>query len=253
MLALDFPPIAELLRWRDLVPAIGFNKISLIVVLAVVISVTVFALANRKDPMKPPTGVRNFAEVIVEFIQQQIIMPTVGRSGMGWTPFLLAMFLFIFLSNITGIIPIMQMPATARLAIPLFLSVLVWLVFIGAGIKHQGIGYFGHLVWPPGVPVALKPLVGLIELVSTLVVRPFSLTIRLFANLLAGHMLLVTFAVLTESLVSSDAFALKPVAILPLLMLVFLTAFEVLVAFLQAYIFVILAAVYIDSSVHPEH
>lgn len=253
MLALDFPPIAELLRWRDLVPAIGFNKISLIVVLAVVISVTVFALANRKDPMKPPTGVRNFAEVIVEFIQQQIIMPTVGRSGMGWTPFLLAMFLFIFLSNITGIIPIMQMPATARLAIPLFLSVLVWLVFIGAGIKHQGLGYFGHLVWPPGVPVALKPLVGLIELVSTLVVRPFSLTIRLFANLLAGHMLLVTFAVLTESLVSSDAFALKPVAILPLLMLVFLTAFEVLVAFLQAYIFVILAAVYIDSSVHPEH
>jgi F-type H+-transporting ATPase subunit a len=253
VLALEFPPIAELLRWRDLIPAIGFNKISLIVVLAVVVSTIVFALANRKDPLKPPTGVRNFAEVLVEFIQQQIIMPTVGRSGMGWTPFLLSIFLFIFLTNIPGVIPIFQMPATARLAIPLFLSMVVWFVFIGAGIKHQGAGYFLHLIWPPGVPVALKPLVGLIELVSTLLVRPFSLTIRLFANLLAGHMLLVTFAVLTKELVGSDAIALKPVAILPLLMLVFITAFEVLVAFLQAYIFVILTAVYIDSSVHPEH
>lgn len=253
MLALDFPPINEILRWRDLIPAIGFNKISLIVVMAVIISVTVFALAVRQDPMKPPRGVRNFAEVIVEFIEQQIIMPTIGRSGMGWTPMLLTMFVFIFLCNITGIIPVLQMPATARLAIPLFLSLVVWLVFIGAGIKAQGLGYFGHLVWPPGVPVALKPLVGLIELVSTLLVRPFSLTIRLFANLLAGHILLVTFAVLAQELVKNDNILFKGMSILPWLMLVFLTAFEVLVAFLQAYIFVILTAVYIDSSVHPEH
>jgi F-type H+-transporting ATPase subunit a len=253
VLALDFPPINEILRWRDLIPAIGFNKISLIVVLAVVISVVVFLMAVRRDPMKPPTGVRNFAEVLVEFIEQQIIMPTIGRSGLGWTPFLLTLFVFIFLCNIPGIIPILQMPATARLAIPLFLSVVVWLVFIGAGLKHQGVGYFTHLVWPPGVPVALKPLVGLIELVSTLLVRPFSLTIRLAANLLAGHILLVTFAVLAQELVKSDTIALKPVAILPWLMLVFITAFEVLVAFLQAYIFVILTAVYIGTSVHPEH
>ncbi len=253
MLALDFPPINEVLRWRDLIPGIGFNKISLIVVLAVVISVAVFFAAIRKDPMKPPTGVRNFAEVLVEFIEQQIIMPTVGRSGLGWTPFLLTLFVFIFLCNIPGIIPFLQMPATARLAIPLFLSLVVWLVFVGAGLKHQGVGYFTHLIWPPGVPAGLKPLVGLIELVSTLIVRPFSLTIRLCANLLAGHILLVTFAVLAQELIKSDAIALKPVAILPWVMLVFITAFEVLVAFLQAYIFVILTAVYIGTSVHPEH
>lgn len=253
MLALDFPPINEILRWRDLIEPIGFNKISLIVVAAVVISVTIFALAVRQDPMKPPKGVRNFAEVLVEFIEQQIIMPTIGRSGMGWAPFLLSMFMFIFLLNIPGVIPIIQMPATARLAIPLFLSLVVWLVFVGAGLKHQGLAYFGHLVWPPGVPVGLKPLVGLIELVSTLLVRPFSLTIRLFANLLAGHILLVTFAVLAQELIKNDNILFKAMSILPWFMLVFLTAFEVLVSFLQAYIFVILTGVYIGSSVHPEH
>lgn len=252
MIALKFPPINEVLRWRDIFPT--FNKIALIAVLAVVITTLVFWLANRKDPLKAPTGVRNFAEVTVEFIENGVVMQTMGKQGLKWTPFLLTLFCFIYLCNLPGILPIFQMPATARMGIPAFLALLVWVVFHGAGIKAQGVGpYLKNMVIPPGVPGALLPIVALIEFVSTVLVRPFSLAVRLFANMLAGHILLVTFAVLTHELATADAIPLIPVAVLPLAMLTFLTGFEVLVAFLQAYIFVILTAVYIGGAEHPEH
>jgi F-type H+-transporting ATPase subunit a len=251
VLALEFPPINEILRWRDLFPT--FNKIALIAVLAATIGTLIFLLAGNKDGMKAPKGVRNLAETIVEFIEDQIVMPTMGRSGLGWTPFLMSMFVFIYLCNVPGIIPFLQMPATARIAIPMFMSLLVWVVFIGVGFKHQGPGYLKSSLFPPGVPGPLYILVTPIEFISTFIVRPFSLTVRLFANMLAGHILLVTFALLTEELVQGDSIVLKPVGILPFFMLVFLTGFEVLVAFLQAYIFTILAAVYIGGAAHPEH
>ena len=248
MFGLEFPPINELLRWQDIFPT--FNKIALIAVAAAAIGIILFMLAARADAKKAPTGARNLAETTVEFIEDGIVMQTLGKSGLGWTPFLLSLFIFIFLCNIPGIIPVLQMPATARIAIPLTLSLLVWVVFIGTGIKHQGAGYFKHLLWPPGVPTALKPLVGGIEFVSTIIVTPFSLTVRLMANMLAGHILLVTFGLLTESLVFAETnqLFLVPMGILPFIMLIFLTGFEILVAFLQAYIFTILAAVYINNS-----
>ena len=251
--AFKFPEINSILRWKDLFGS--FNKIALIAVAAAVIGSLIFILAGRKDAAVAPKGVRNLAETSVEFIENGIVMQTMGKDGLGWTPFLLSLFLFIYLCNVPGIIPFLQMPATARMAIPLFLALVVWVVYMGVGFKHQGIKYFTHTIWPPGVPVALKPLVGLIELISNYFVRPFSLTVRLFANMLAGHILLVTFALLTNSLITAETqqFVLKPMAILPFFMLVFLTAFEVLVAFLQAYIFTILTAVYIGGSTHPEH
>jgi F-type H+-transporting ATPase subunit a len=253
VLALDFPPINEILRWRDLWAGGGLNKVGLIAVAAALIGIVVFLLAGGKDGLQAPKGVRNLAETIVEFVEEQIIMPTMGRSGLGWTPFLMCLFVFVYLCNVPGIIPFLQMPATARMAIPLFLSLVVWVVYVLVGFKHQGAAYIGHLLWPPGVPAALKPLVGVIEFISTILVRPFSLTVRLFANMLAGHILLFTFALLTKELVQGDSLVLKPVGILPFFMLVFLTVFEVLVAFLQAYIFTILTAVYIGTSAHPEH
>ena len=144
------------------------------------------------------------------------------------------------------------MPANARLAAPLLLAVIVWITFIVVGIKHQGIKYFTSLLWPPGIPTGMKPLVGLIEIVSTVVLRPFSLAVRLLANMMAGHILLFTFALMIDTMLHSVPW-LKALSFLPFLMLVFVTAFEVLVAFLQAYIFSMLTAVYIGSSAHPEH
>jgi F-type H+-transporting ATPase subunit a len=249
----SFPPINEILRWKDFFPT--FNKVALIAVAATVVGSLIFILAGRKDPKLAPTGVRNLAETSVEFIENGIVMQTMGKDGLGWTPFLLSLFLFVYLCNVPGIIPILQMPATARMAIPMFLALLVWVVFIGTGFKHQGLGYLKSSLFPPGVPKALYILVTPIEFISTFLVRPFSLMVRLFANMLAGHILLVTFALLTDALVTARTkqFMLVPMSVLPFFMLVFLTAFEVLVAFLQAYIFTILTAVYIGGAAHPEH
>ncbi len=252
MFALEFPPINEILRWREVAPSL--NKVGLIAVAAALIAIVVFILATRQDHRKAPTGVRNLAETTVEFVENGIVMQTMGRDGLGWTPFLLSLFVFIYLCNAPGVIPILQMPATARMAIPAFLSILVWVIYNGAGIKHQGFGgYFKSVLFPPGVPKALYALVTPIEFISTIIVRPFSLMVRLFANMLAGHILLVTFALLSEALFQARDKVLVPFGVLPMFMLIFLTGFEVLVAFLQAYIFTILTAVYIGGAVHPEH
>ena len=252
MFALEFPPINAILRWKDLFPT--FNKIALMAVLAAVIGTVVYLLAANRDAKVAPKGVRNLAETSVEFIENGIVMETMGRDGLGWTPFLLSLFVFIYLCNVPGILPILQMPVTARIAVPMCLSLLVWVIFIGTGIKHNGVGgYFKSVLFPPGVPKALYILVTPIEFISTIIVRPFSLTVRLMANMMAGHILLVTFALLTEALVQAKDRVLIPAGILPFGMLVFLTSFEVLVAFLQAYIFTILTAVYIGGATHPEH
>ena len=253
MLGIKFPPINELVRWRDIFTS--FNKVALIAVAAALIAVVVFLIAGNKDPLKAPKGVRNLAETSVNFIENDIVMQTMGKDGLPWTPFLLSLFIFIYLCNLPGILPVLQMPATARMAIPLFLALAVWFVYNGVGLRRNGLKYITLMAWPPNVPVAMRPLVGFIELVSNFILRPFSLAVRLFANMLAGHMLLITFAFLTNALVFAETkqLFLKPMAILPFFMLVFLTAFEVLVGFLQAYIFTILTAVFINSAHHPEH
>ncbi len=253
MLGLEFPPINEVINWKDLFPS--FNKIALIAVLASLIGITIFLVASRRDAMKAPTGVRNVAEVGVEFIEDQIVMQTMGREGLPWTPFLLTLFVFVYLCNAPEVIPIIQMPATARMAIPLFLAVTVWFIYNTVGFKHNGIHYLTAMVWPKTVPVAMRPLVGLIEFMSNIILRPFSLAVRLFANMLAGHMLLVTFALLTDSMVRAETkqLLLKPLGILPFAMLIFLVVFEILVGLLQAYIFTILTAVYIGLAQNPEH
>jgi len=249
-----FPPINTILRWKDVVP--GINKVVIVSILAALIGTTIFLIAATKDGRKAPKGTRNLAEVMIEFIEKNIIMETMGKSGMGWTPFLLTMFVFIYLCNAPGIIPFIQMSATARMGIPAFMALLVWVVFNATGIKHQGFfGYIKGVLFPPGVPKALYILVTPIELISTLVVRPFSLAVRLFANMLAGHLLLVIFALLTQSLIQAETqrMFLVPIGVLPFALLIFLTAFEILVAFLQAYIFTVLTAVYIGGATHPEH
>jgi F-type H+-transporting ATPase subunit a len=121
-----------------------------------------------------------------------------------------------------------------------------------AGIRSHGLfGYFKHMLIPPGVPVALLPIIVPIEFVSNFLVRPFSLMVRLFANLLAGHILLVTFTVLSASLWTAKWYAIfLP---LPVFGVIFFVAFEILVAFLQAYVFALLTGVYIQSAASHEH
>lgn len=188
----------------------------------------------------------------MEFVENSIIMQTMGPQGLYWLPFLLTMFTFLLVANLFELVPVIQFPATARMAIPFPLAMFVFVLFIAMGVKRQGVGgYLKATLVPPGVPKGLYVLVVPIELFSTFLMRPFSLAVRLFANMLAGHLLLVTFALLSAALFTkSIMIVLLP---LPVAMLVAVTVFELLVAVLQAFIFTILAAVYIGEAMNPQH
>jgi F-type H+-transporting ATPase subunit a len=251
ILGLEFPPISHTVEWPDMFLSgpLAVNKVVLFMWISVLIVFLFYFLASRRRQLVP-TGLQNVAESAVNFIREGIVLQTMGPEGLGWTPFLLTMFSFIFVCNIWGIAPAIQMPVNARMALPAFLAIMVWVLYNFVGIKSQGFfGYFKSMMFPPGVPKALYILVTPIEFVSTIFVRPLSLAVRLFANMLAGHLLLISFAVITAALFSATIV----LAILPLGLLIALTAFEILVAFLQAFIFTILTAVYVGGAMHPEH
>ncbi len=253
VLALDFPPITHLFEWPDILfngTWYAVNKTSLIYMAAVVITAAIFLSAGRKKTSLVPVGVQHVAEAGVNFIEESVVMETIGPEGKKYMPFLTTMFFFILFSNIFEVIPGIQFPANSRMAVPITLALVVWLIYNFVGIRSQGLGgYFKNSLFPPGVPKALYLIVTPIELVSTFVVRPFSLAIRLWANMVAGHLLLVTFAILTAAL--WDATYVGAVA--PFAMLILMTGFEILVSVLQAFIFTILTAVYIGGSLHPAH
>ncbi|MGI8792997.1 MAG: F0F1 ATP synthase subunit A [Acidimicrobiales bacterium] len=244
--------MSHLIEWPDLFNTSGpfaINKVVLLMFAAVVIVLAVFFIAGRQVRLVP-TGMQTVAESIIEFVREGIVLQTMGPDGLPWMPFLVSLFSFIFVGNLFEVIPVVQMPVNARMAFPAFMAIVVWVLYNFIGIKHQGpIGYFKNMMFPPGVPKALYILVSPIEFVSTVFVRPLSLAVRLFANMLAGHLLLVSFAVISAALFEATYIG----AALPVALLVALTGFEILVAGLQAFIFTILAALYIGGAMHPEH
>jgi F-type H+-transporting ATPase subunit a len=254
MLALTFPLVSELVEWKPILfkgTPFEVNKVVILMWVAALMVFALFTVAGRRAKLSlVPTGIQNVVEAGVEFVRTDVVLQTIGPEGLGFMPFLVTIFFFVFACNIFEVIPFIQMPVTARMAVPAFLALLVWAIFNYVGIRRQGLGgYFKSMLIPPGVPKALLPLVALIEFVSTIFVRPFSLAVRLFANMLAGHLLLVSFAVLSAALFTSTIVG----SVIPAGLLVALIGFEVLVSVLQAFIFTILTAVYIGGAMHPEH
>jgi F-type H+-transporting ATPase subunit a len=253
VLALEFPPVSHLFEWPSIWldgTPLAINKTVLIYLGSLLVTLIIFVLAGRPRDSLVPAGVQHVAESGINFVEESVVMQTIGEDGKKYLPFLTSMFFFVLFSNITEVIPLIQFPANSRMAVPITLAILVWLIYNFLGIKHQGVvGYFKNSLFPPGVPVALMPLVAVIELVSTFIIRPFSLAVRLWANMVAGHLLLVSFAVLSAALWETTYAG----AALPFAMLILMTAFEILVSVLQAFIFTILTAVYIGGSIHPEH
>ena len=253
VLALNFPEVSHLFVWPDILfggTAYAINKTVLIYLAAVVITGAIFLTAGRRTGSLVPAGVQHVAETGVTFIEESVVMETIGEEGKKFMPFLTTMFFFILFSNIFEVVPGIQFPANGRMAVPITLALVVWVIYNVVGVRAQGFfGYLKNSLFPPGVPVALYLIVTPIELVSTFVVRPFSLAIRLWANMVAGHLLLVTFAVLTHELWNATYVG----AVAPFAMLILMTGFEILVSVLQAFIFTILTAVYIGGSLHPAH
>jgi F-type H+-transporting ATPase subunit a len=257
VLGVDVPPVSHVTIWES--GPLGLNKTGLIYIFALVMTFLVFWLGTRKKDALVPSGImQNTAESSIGFVRNQIIMQTMGVDGLGYLPYLATLFFFIFFSNITEILPGVQFPANARFGIPLVLAMFTWVIFNVVGIKRQGpVHYFVNSVFPPlgdmnvFGKIAMYLLLAPIEFLSTFIIRPFSLMVRLFANMLAGHLILVTFAALTAALWAAKVTVI--IAPLSFGLLVAMTGFEVLVSFLQAFIFAILTAVYIDISMHPAH
>ena len=251
--ALEYPPINHLFDWPAFLfdgTPLAINKTALIYLVSAAATMVLFGLAGRPRQSLVPAGVQHVAESGLNFIEDSVVMQTIGPDGRKFMPFLTSLFFFILFSNITEVIPGVQFPANSRMAVPMLLALLVWVIYNLAGIRSQGLfGYLKNSLFPPGVPKALYVLVTPIHLVSIFVIRPFSLAIRLWANMVAGHLLLVTFAVLSTALWGATYVG----AALTFPMLIVMTAFEILVSVLQAFIFTILTAVYIGGSMHPEH
>jgi F-type H+-transporting ATPase subunit a len=249
--AFVFPPIDELFRWKDIWfndSPLAINKTVLLVLISSVLILLIFILGIRKRAMQPG-GVQNVVEMTYEFIDNGITKDVVGHDAGRYTPFLGSLFLFILFLNFWEVIPFIQFPPTARMGIPGFLALMVYVLYLVVGFKNNGIKYLtGHL-FPPGVPLALYILVTPIEFVQLFLVRPFSLAVRLLANMMAGHILLTALALLTAySLQNAPIIAIGPFALN-----VAVTGFEILVGFLQAYIFTLLTAVYLGDALHPDH
>ena len=225
---------------------LSFTNSALFMVIAVAL-VLLLMLAGTSGSALVPGKVQSAAEMGYEFVAN-MVKQTAGQEGMRFFPFVFALFLFVMASNVMGLLPY-SFAVTAQIVVTFALALLVIGTVIVYGLMRHGTHFLGLFVPKDVTPVLLLILVP-IEVIS-FISRPISLSVRLFANILAGHITLKVFGAFVASLLSAGAFAV--IAPLPLAMTVILTAFELLVAVLQAYVFAILTCVYLNDAIHPGH
>ena len=229
---------------------ICYNFISFLLTLAFLTFILLFVLAFRR-PKVVPGKFQLLMESGLGFVREQIIMQMIGPEGLGWLAFLSTLFFFIFLGNILEVIPGVGFPLNSRLAFPLVMALTAWVVYNTVGIRKHGLlGYLKMVMFPPGAPKLLYILLTPIEFISVIVLRPITLTIRLFANMVAGHFLLSVFFLGSLALMTGTPYILGVVSFG---IGVALVGFEIFVASLQAFIFSMLTASYIAGAMADEH
>ena len=216
--------------------------------LCLVASATVcaFFFAAFRAPKLVPRGAQNAGELGYLFIRDQIARPMIGGDGDRFVPFLFSLFFFIWALNLMSIIPIAEFPVTSKIAFPMSLVAMVYLTYWYQAIRQKGFFGFLKAVIPSGVPVFVLFLLVPVEWLRVLVIQPFTLTIRLFANMFSGHMLLATFVAATWYLASASIGALFAAG--SAAMIIVMTGFEMVIQALQAFIFTMLTAQYIGES-----
>ena len=217
---------------------ISINEAVVMMWVVVLIVFGIFWLASRGVQLIPGR-LQNLAEVTIEFLRD-IIRDNMGEKELAFLPFLTTLFVFLLFCNLLGLVP-GAYTVTSQFIVTGTFAVLVYLVSLGVGFARHGVGFFKVFV-PPGVPLWLLPFVVPIELISQLA-RPFSLTVRLGANMIAGHTVL---AVIFGFVIAVKLY----IGWLPLGFSVFISAFEIIIALFQAYIFTLLASIYIGEAIH---
>jgi F-type H+-transporting ATPase subunit a len=229
------------------------TKFTVMVWIAVAVVLVFFLLAYR-SPKIVPTRTQWLAEEIYAFGRNGIGHDVIGSEGIRFAPYITSLLCFIAVMNVFGILPFFQISPSAHIAFPAALALISWVLYIWVGIrKHGFVGYFKLTTVPSGAPGWLLPLLIPLEFLSNILIRPFALAVRLFANLFAGHFILLVFTLGGFVLLGSSSAFIKPISVLSWAMAIVITFLELLVALLQAYVFAILNAVYLQSSLATEH
>ena len=218
-----------------------------------VILISVFFIAASRKAAIVPSKLQFAGESIYAFVRNDLARDVIGHEFMRFVPYLFTLFTFILTNNIFGIVPLLQFPAMSRVSFPYVLAVFTFVVFHYVGIRKQGLGkYIKEIMFMPGVPKPVYILLTPIELATFFLVRPLTLSLRLFANMFAGHLLLLVFIMGGDHLLKG-VIGLKLVSPFAFAFGIGLTFFEFMVQCLQAYIFTLLTALYIAGALADEH
>ena len=224
------------------------NVASMFLALIVMLFLFIISANKSKKNAGAPSGILSFIEPLVLFVRDDIVKPNLGHNYKKFLPYLLTLFFFILVNNLLGLLP-GAANVTGNIAVTLVLSFITLIVTNFSANKS----YWGHIFKPPGVPLALMPIMIPIELVGVFT-KPFALMIRLFANISAGHIIILSLISLIfmaqSGLGTAGAFGLSPVSVLFVLFMYFI---EILVAFLQAYIFTLLTSLFIGLATTEAH
>lgn len=250
-------PGTEVFYW----PLIGggsdwaFTRPAAMMIISVAVLGWLFVSASSKLAVVPSKK-QFYVEQVYGFVRNTIGRDIIGDKHLRpFLPLLFSLFTVILLNNVFGIMPFVQFPTTGQIAFPMVLTAIVYLVYHVAAVRHKG-GFFKYLgsLTPPGLPGWLKPIMFVLEFLTYFFIRPLTLALRLFGNMMAGHLMLLVFILGGEYLLlHADGIFMKFSGVLSFGMAVLMTFFELLIQFLQAFIFTLLAALYISDAVSEHH
>jgi len=239
-------------NWKPFfsIGAFHFTKPMLLAIISALVVIVFFWAAFRK-PKLIPGRTQSLGELGILAVRDQILRPSLGRKGDSYLPFLVSLFFFIYVMNVMELIPVFQFPVTSRIGFVWPMVLIVYVLYLYLGFRNQGVwGYFKSMI-PPGVPAPIYVILVPVELLRFFVFQPFTLGVRLFGNMFAGHLLLTIFTVATWYLLSLSVGLIYAAGSFALAVFVFLL--ETLVTLLQAFIFTTLTATYIASSLEASH
>jgi F-type H+-transporting ATPase subunit a len=232
------------------VGGIHFTKPMLLALISAAVVIAFFWRAFARPKLVPGTA-QNLGEMGILFVRDQILRPMMGKEGDSYLPFLVSLFFFVWVMNLMEIIPVAQFPVMSRIAFPAALMLMVYVTYTYQSIKRMGLaGYFKNMI-PKGVPAGILVILAPVEVLQYLIVRPFTLAVRLFANMFAGHILVAVFTLASWYLFAFGISLLFSAT--SFILVIALTLFEMLIQALQAYIFTILTAQYIGGAYEAGH
>jgi F-type H+-transporting ATPase subunit a len=232
--------------------SILFSKPVFLVALSVIMVASFFIISARKAAVVP-SRLQFAGEGVYSFVRNSIGQDVIGPEFMRFVPFLFTLFTFVLCNNIFGIIPFLQFPSMSRIGFPIALAIFTYVVYHYVGIKHHGLKkYVKDICFMPGVPKWIYIILTPVEFATYFIVRPATLSLRLFANMFAGHLLLLVFTMGGEHLLASTIL-MKILSIFSFGFAIGLTFFEFGIECLQAYIFTLLTALYIAGALADEH